>query len=280
MTTSTGSSVSAAAALQLISQRPGLTQDALRAPLGLSQGSVNRLVARLVEDGLVLREDDLRDARAVRLRASELGERRALRARIARAEVTGRMVDLLPGVWIPRLARISERLLAGLAHSREAAVRLCRFCSWAVCREDARAPCPVVVAATTHDCPGGPTAPTLEGGRAYQDRRMIDGAEPHIELWLEPGGTAFRLPASRRLEVLCRGEQPGRLELERLPEGHLALYAWPGAIFTVLEAGREIYVEERALSLSSGAGATTRERVESIYGDFRRRRQLPQHRWL
>jgi len=57
-------------------------------------------------------------------------------------------------------------------------------------------------------------------------------------------------------------------------------YAWPGATFTVLEAGREILVEQRALSLSTGVGSTTREKVESIYGNFHRRRQVPDTRWL
>ena len=119
----------------------------------------------------------------------------------------------------------------------------------------------------------------MSDGRVYQDRRIIDGAEPPIELWLEPGGAAFRLQAGRRLEVLCRGTEHGHLEFERLPEGHIALYAWPGATFTVLEAGREIFVDERPLSLSMGRGTTTQERVKSVYGDFQRRRQMPETRW-
>ncbi len=280
MATSTGSSASGAAALQTISQVPGLRLDALRVPLALTQVSVTRLVTRLVEEGLVLKTEDPRDRRAVTLRASELGTARALRARIARAHVTRRLVDRLPEVWIPRLIRISERLLAGLAESPEAAVRVCRFCAWEVCRADARAPCPVVLAATTHDCPTGPPVVTFGGERVYLDRRVIDGADPPIELWLEPGGAAFRLPASRRLEILCRGAQHGHLEVERLPEAHLALYAWPGATFTVLEAGREIFVEEGTLSLSMAEGATTtRAKVELLHGDFQARRRQPPARW-
>jgi len=279
MATSTGSSASGAAALQTLSQVPGLRLDALRFTLALSQEAVTRLVARLVKEGLVLKTEDPRDRRAVMLRASALGTTRALRARMARARVTRALVDRLPEVWIPRFIRISERLLAGLAESPEAAVRVCRFCAWEVCRADARTPCPVVLAATTHDWPSGPPVVTFDGERVYQDRRVIDGADPPIELWLEPGGAAFRLPASRRLEILCRGAQHGHLEVERLPEGHLALYAWPGATFTVLEAGREIFVEERALSLSTATGSTTREKVESLYGDLARRRRLPETRW-
>jgi hypothetical protein len=178
------------------------------------------------------------------------------------------------------LIRLADRLLIALAEEPAFAARICRLCARGRCRGDATAPCPVVLAATTHDCPSGPPLQTVDGGRVYQERRIVDGADPPIELWLEPAGAAFRLPAGRRLEVLCRGERHGHLEFERLSEGHVALHAWGGAIFTVLEAGREIYVEERALSLSVGLGTTTRERVESIYGDFRRRRELSQPRWL
>jgi hypothetical protein len=178
------------------------------------------------------------------------------------------------------LIRLADRLLIVLAEDPAFAARICRLCARGRCRGDATAPCPVVLAATTHDCPSGPPLPRPDGGRVYQERRIVDGADPTVELWLEPGGAAFRLPAGRRLEVRCRGDRHGHVELERLAEGHIALHAWPGATFTVLEAGREIYLEERALSLSIGVGTTTRERVESIYGDFQRRRQMSQPRWL
>ena len=277
--TSAGSSLSAAAAIQCIDQEPGVRVEALRVPLGLSHGAATRIVATLVAQGLVLREQDRRDGRAVRLRSSEPGRRRALRDRSARSKVTRDLVDRLPRFWIPRLIRIAERLLVALAEEPGAGLRICRLCEWRVCRDDPTAPCPVVLGATTHDCPSAPPVVTFDGERVYQDRRVIDGADPPIELWLEPGGAAFRLPASRRLEILCRGAQHGHLEVEALPEGHLALYAWAGATFTVLEAGREILVEERALSLSTTTGSTTREKVESLYGDFARRRRLPETRW-
>jgi hypothetical protein len=80
--------------------------------------------------------------------------------------------------------------------------------------------------------------------------------------------------------VVCRASGPGRLELERSPEGHVALYAWERATFTVLEAGREIFVQERPLSLALGAGVSPRERIESMFGDFARRRAEPPRRWL
>ena len=70
------------------------------------------------------------------------------------------------------------------------------------------------------------------------------------------------------------------LEVERLPEGHTALYAWPGATFTVIDAGREIYVEERSISLGNLPGRTTRESIEALQGEFAQGRQEPGTRWL
>jgi DNA-binding MarR family transcriptional regulator len=268
------------AVLLAVDAEPGLSIEEIRAPLGLAQTTAARLVAGLVSQGLVLRELHRGDARSLSLRTSELGHRRVLRAKIARSQLIRGLVEHVPWFWIPRLIRMAERLLGALAKHPGTSGQLCRFCNHAVCRVDPTAPCPVVLAATTHDCPSGPPVPAHDGRRVYLERRIVDGADPTIELWLEPGGAAFRLPAGRRLEVLCRGDQHGHVEFERLPEGHVALHAWPGATFTVLEAGREIFVEERALSLSMGLGTTTRERVESIYGDFQRRRQMSQPRWL
>jgi len=116
--------------------------------------------------------------------------------------------------------------------------------------------------------------------RIHVDRRIVDGSHPPVELWLEPGAIAFRLDSARRLEVVCRGQERGRLELERLPEGHVTLYAWNGATFTVLEAGREIFTQDRLLSLSMAPGETPRERVEQMFGTFTRRRETPPARWL
>ncbi|MGZ6139093.1 MAG: MarR family winged helix-turn-helix transcriptional regulator [Myxococcaceae bacterium] len=268
------------AVLFAVDSRPGMSIEEIRAPLGLTQTTAARLVAGLVSRGLMLREVHRGDVRSVSLRTSELGRRRVLRAKIARSQLTRGLVERVPWFWIPRLIRMAERLLEALAKDPSTSGQICRFCNRAVCRVDPTAPCPVVLAATTHDCPSSPTVPAQDGGRLYQERRIVDGDDPTVELWLEPGGAAFRLPAGRRLEVLCRGDRHGHVELERLPEGHIALHAWPGATFTVLEAGREIYLEERALSLSMGVGTTTRERVESIYGDFQRRREMSQPRWL
>jgi len=268
------------AALQWVHRAPGLRNEELSRLLGMSQSSSFRLVSMLLGEGLVVREPDPRDGRATRLRTSELGARAALRATIARTEVLRPLIERLPRVWLPRLIQMAERLLTAMAQDPLTGLRICRFCHWATCRGNETAPCPVVLAATTHQCPSGPPVLTSEGVRLYEERRIIDGTDPPVELWLEPGSAAFRLPASRRLEVICRGEQHGHLEEERLPGGHLALYAWAGATFTVLEAGREILVEQRALSLTMGIGNTTREKVESIWGPFQRRCESSETRWL
>lgn len=230
-------------------------------------------------DGLVVRKGHRRDRRAITLRTTETGARRALRIVIARDQVIRRLVGRLPRAWALRLALIAERLLEGLASDRLYGARVCRLCHWASCRNDRTAPCPIVIATTTHDCPSGPPIETVEGFR-YRQRHRVDGANPPLELWLEPAGAAFLLPAHRRLEVICTGAQHGHLEVERLPEGHTALYAWPGATFSVINAGREIYVEERHLSLRTIPGRTTRESVESLQGEFARRRLEHGTRWL
>jgi hypothetical protein len=136
------------------------------------------------------------------------------------------LVDRLPRPWVVRLVLIVERLLGGLASDRLTGARVCRFCHWASCRNDETAPCPIVIATTTHDCPSGPPIGTVDGF-SYRQRHTADGADPPFELWLEPAGAAFLLPAHRRLEVICRGEQHGHLEVERLPEGYTALMRGP-----------------------------------------------------
>jgi DNA-binding MarR family transcriptional regulator len=156
-------SESEVAALLWIHRAPGLRNEELSALLGLGESTAVRLVSRLVGEGLVLREADPRDGRAIRLRTSELGARRALGAIISRGEVTRSLVDGLPGVLIPRLVRIAERLLGAMANEPLTGLRICRFCHWAACRNDETAPCPVVLATTTHPCPSDRAIPGPDG---------------------------------------------------------------------------------------------------------------------
>ena len=106
-------------------------------------------------------------------------------------------------------------------------------------------------------------------------RRLVRNSARPIELWLEPMGTVFRLPPGRELEVICQGSRPGKLEQERHPDGHLALYAWPGARFTVLEGGQEVYSEsEVSTEFPTRPGGTVREMIELLFGSFEDRRVL------
>lgn len=278
MTSAAELSPEAIAALQWIGRAPGVRSRDLGKALGIGNPAVAHLVASLQAKDLILRVRDPTDGRAARLRLSERGAQVARQASRARAHVTRSLVERLPLVLQPRLLRIAEALLAFLSEQPRKALEGCRFCDWELCRGDPTAPCPVVIAQASRQ---GSTWPVDRAPVSiHQDRRTIDGQDPPIDLWLEPGGIAFRLDPHRRLEVVCRGPERGRLELERLPEGHVALYAWNHATFTVLEAGREIFVQERALSLEMARGETPRQRVETLHGAFARRRETPPSRWL
>jgi DNA-binding MarR family transcriptional regulator len=274
-----GASPSGVAALHWVYRAPGLRSEDLRRLLGISQSGAARLVSTLLAAGLVLQEPSQRDLRVMKLRTSDLGVRCVLRANIVRSLVIHSSLERFPSAWLPRLIRMTERLLTDLACDPLTGARICRLCEWSACRDDETAPCPVALAAVSHDGQRDRLRTTFGGLSLHHERRVIDGADPPIELWLEPVGAAFRLFVGRQLEVICRGGEPGRLEVERLPEGHLALYAWPGATFTVLEGGREIFVEQVPISLSMGTGHSTREKVESIHGDFQHRRQTTGTRW-
>jgi MarR family transcriptional repressor of emrRAB len=271
-------SPAAVAALLWIHRAPGVRSRELRKALGIGSAAVAQLVSRLERLGLILRTRDPLDGRAERLRVSELGARSADQALRAKAHRLGSLVASLPEVLRPRLIRIAELLLPALSDTPRDLFRTCRFCDWNLCRMDATAPCPLVLASASR----GETTPAPESdtNRIREERQIVEGQDPPIELWLEPGAIAFRLDARRRLEVVCRGPERGRLELERQPEGHLVLYAWNDATFTVLEAGREIFVAERPLSLGMVPGETPRQRVESLLGPFSRRRETPPSRWL
>jgi hypothetical protein len=147
------------------------------------------------------------------------------------------LVEGLPVVLRPRLIRIAELLVPAVTAGSESALHACRFCDMRLCRSDVTLPCPVALAASSRDSPSRWVDPELPA--IYSDRTVIQGCDPAFELWLEPGGIAFRLDATRRLEVFCRSPVRGRMESEKHPKGHITLYAWDHATFNVLEAGRE-----------------------------------------
>jgi hypothetical protein len=106
-------------------------------------------------------------------------------------------------------------------------------------------------------------------------RRFVRSPMRPIELWLEPMGMMFRVAPGRELEVVCQGSTLGELEVERHPDGHLALYAWPGARFCVREGGQEVYAEpEIATEFPTRPGGTVREMIELMFGPFEERRLM------
>jgi DNA-binding MarR family transcriptional regulator len=278
MTRFTGLSPTALAALLWIGRLPGIRASVLMEGLSTSQPSTARPLTRLETRKLILRERDRGDARAERLRLSELGARKALMATRARAHAMRQLVEELPLALRPRLVRIAELLVPAVTAGSETAFHGCRFCDMSLCGSDITLPCPVALAAASQHSSSAWIDPELPA--IYSDRTVIEGRDPPFELWLEPGAIAFRLDSTRRLEVVCRSPVRGRIELERLPEGHITLYAWNHATFTVLEHGREIFVQESHLSLSMADGDTPRKRVEFVFGAFDKRRAMQPNRWL
>ena len=277
---STGCSIHWVGALQWIGRFPGIRPGDLARVLEIGTPAVSGLVSRLRKEGLTLVTRDRRDQREVALRLSELGARRVRLAIRARARFLESLIKPLPVVLLPRLTKACERLLAMIADTPRAALATCRHCDWSVCRMDAEVPCPVVLTTARRTGPTGSFSDGLESTARYEDRRTIDGTEPPIQLWLEPANVAFELGSGRRVEVLCHGPWPGRIDLERSPEGHVALYAWERATFTVLEAEREIFVEERPLGLRTPRGTSMRRRIESLFGKLEDRRARSPRRWL
>ena len=92
--------------------------------------------------------------------------------------------------------------------------------------------------------------------------------------------SAFRLDSKRTLEIVCRSPERGRIDVESHRDGHITLFAWEHAVFTVLEHSQELFVQERPFSLEMVDGDTPRKRVELVFGDFDQRRAMQPSRWL
>lgn len=81
-------------ALVLISGQPGQSIDELRKALGLSHSGTVRLVEKLVQDGLVTKQQGM-DARTVALRCTAAGLRRARGIVKARKNVIDEVISVL-----------------------------------------------------------------------------------------------------------------------------------------------------------------------------------------
>jgi DNA-binding MarR family transcriptional regulator len=141
-----GMELSSAAVLTVLQTfADGASIDALRRVLGLSHSGGVRIVKRLEAEGLIAREPDPVDRRAIRLHLTEEGEREARRLLSARQAA---LTPLLAGLGEREgaaLERLLERLLASVTGSGEDANRICRLCDPDVCGHPAR--CPVTQAA-------------------------------------------------------------------------------------------------------------------------------------
>ncbi len=137
------SSAAVLSALQTFAD--GASIDDLRRVLGLSHSGGVRIVGRLAARGLVTREPDPDDRRAVRLHLTTEGRRVALRLLAARQAALAELLAPLGQRETADLERLLERLLAGVTGSGEDANRICRLCDPEICGHPAR--CPVTRAA-------------------------------------------------------------------------------------------------------------------------------------
>jgi DNA-binding MarR family transcriptional regulator len=128
----------------------GASIDALRRVLGLSHSGGVRIVKRLEAEGLVTREPDPADRRAVRLHLTGAGEREARRLLAARQAALTTLLGGLGERERAALERLLERLLASVTSGGDDANRICRQCDPGLCGHPAR--CPVTQAAVTSGC--------------------------------------------------------------------------------------------------------------------------------
>jgi DNA-binding MarR family transcriptional regulator len=140
-----GMELSSAAVLSALETfADGASIDDLRRVLGLSHSGGVRIVRRLEAQGLLAREPDPDDRRAVRLHLTADGRRLARRVLGARQAVLAALLAPLDQRDAADLERVLERLLAAVTDSGETANRICRLCDPEVCGHPAR--CPVTQA--------------------------------------------------------------------------------------------------------------------------------------
>ena len=122
----------------------GASIDALRRVLGLSHSGGVRIVKRIEAEGLVAREPDPADRRAVRLHLTREGAHEAGRLLAARQAALAPLLAGLGERESAALERLLERLLASATGGAADANRICRLCDPGVCGHPAR--CPVTQA--------------------------------------------------------------------------------------------------------------------------------------
>ena len=131
----------AAAAISLLRHEPGMSIDQLRRGLPLSHPGTVRLVDRLTEDGLVVRQTSERDRRAVALKLTPAGERACSKIRTARGVSVGRALNALSADERVTLGGLVEKMLSTLVRGEDHCYAVCRLCDETACKE-----CPVSAA--------------------------------------------------------------------------------------------------------------------------------------
>jgi MarR family transcriptional repressor of emrRAB len=140
-----GMELSSAAVLSALETfADGASIDALRRVLGLSHSGGVRIVNRHEAQGLVAREPDPGDRRAVRLHLTTAGRREARRLLAARQTALAPLLSALGERESAALERLLERLLASVTATGDDANRICRLCDPEVCGHPGR--CPVTQA--------------------------------------------------------------------------------------------------------------------------------------
>jgi DNA-binding MarR family transcriptional regulator len=121
-------------ALTALATWPGLTIDALRKTLDLSQPGTVRLVDRLAADGLVSRQPG-HDGRTRSLFLTDRGREVAHDVLEAREATMAAICAPLDPAELEQLAVLLERLLEHLPVDRDHAHLLCRLCDHGACAD-------------------------------------------------------------------------------------------------------------------------------------------------
>ena len=128
----------AAAALALLGHDPGMTIERLRRSLGLSHPGAVRLVDRLADDGLVVRETSAKDRRAVALRLTATGQATCRAVITSRDGAIVRAMALLTMEERQTFGALAEKVLRGFVADLDHAYVVCRLCDYEACTN-----CPV-----------------------------------------------------------------------------------------------------------------------------------------
>jgi DNA-binding MarR family transcriptional regulator len=128
------------AALVTLATWPGLSIEALRRVLELSQPATVHLVDRLEDQGWVRREPG-RDGRTRALALTPTGRRLSEDIQLVRLATLSQALETLDPVEHDQLERLTAKVLMAVERDRDRALHVCRLCDQALCK--AADECPV-----------------------------------------------------------------------------------------------------------------------------------------